>query len=62
MRPRTPPPVPYCHELPWFWVVSGAAAARQISESWRRVLRADWNIMMLVDLMVRYCCGGKENV
>jgi hypothetical protein len=42
MRPRIPPPVPYCHELPW-WdsVVSGAAAARQNSESWRNVLRAD---------------------
>jgi len=33
MKPTTPPPAPYCHELPWDSVVMGAAAARANSES-----------------------------
>lgn len=47
MNPRTPPPVPYCHEL--LAVVTslatGAASAKEARESWRRMLMKCWNML-----------------
>lgn len=39
MKPRTPPPVPYCHALElvaWISLAVGAAKARAARQSWRR--------------------------
>jgi len=49
MKPRTPPPVPNFHALPWLWVVSvSSAMARERREKLRRRVRVDWNAIVAV--------------
>lgn len=40
MKPRTPPPVPYCHALLLTSACMGAANAREKKKNCRRVARA----------------------
>lgn len=51
MKPRTPPPAPYCQALPWVVATTvSSAIAKDSKANWRITLRAAEN--MIADLNV----------
>jgi hypothetical protein len=54
MKPMTPPPAPYCHELPWLVVTRvSSAIAKDSSANCKRVLSIAENIIVVSMVVAR---------
>ncbi len=54
MKPRSPPPVPYFHALPWLWAVVSVSSA-MAKDTRSRLRRIDWNISAVCLRCYLYC-------